>query len=75
MSSDTQARNVWLSRTECGALINYLSGIEQGLFQLRQDRMASVASERQAFLYIEQGCLGLRQILEALGVTTGCTDS
>ena len=68
MAAETDARNLWLSDTEHKALVQYLGGIEMGLFQLRQGRLPVASSERQALQYIEQGCIGIRQILDVLQV-------
>lgn len=66
MAAETDCRNLWLSSTEHKALVQYLGGIEMGLFQLRQGRLPVASSERQALQYIEQGCIGIRQILDVL---------
>ncbi len=74
MAAETDLRNLWLSNTEHKALMQYLGGIEIGLFQLRQGRLPMASSDRQSLQFIEQGCAGIRQILDILQVLTveGC---
>ena len=65
-----ELRNIWLSHTEQQALLKYLRSIELGLSQLTLDRPPLTVGERQAMLYVEQGCLGVRQIVDALELAT-----
>ncbi len=70
MAAETDSPNLWLSGTEHKALMQYLGGIDIGLFQLRQGRLPIASSDRQALQFIEQGCSGIRQILDVLQVLT-----
>ena len=69
-SSCDELRNIWLSHTEQQALLKYLRSIELGLSQLTLGRPLLTVGERQAMLLVEQGCLGVRQIADALKLVT-----
>lgn len=68
--------NLWVSATECRALMGSVRAIEQGLLELKRGRpgpspLAQDAGCDGAIAAIERGCRDVRQLLTVLHETDG----